>query len=68
MLSMRFGNLYLHTQVDISRRVRHPHIVALYDVYDTSDKLYLVMEYIEGGELFDRIVDQVCIGGYTQAL
>lgn len=34
----------------------HPHIVRLVDVYETRRSLHLVMECLEGGELFDRLV------------
>jgi calcium/calmodulin-dependent protein kinase I len=27
--------------------------------FDTPDKLYLILDYVDGGELFDRIVDEV---------
>ncbi len=36
--------------------VQHPHIVRLEDVYETPTTMYIVMELLEGGELFDRIV------------
>jgi len=45
------------TEVEIMRRIDHPTIVKLYDVFETEDKVYLVMELLTGGELFDRIVD-----------
>ena len=31
--------------------------------FDTPEKLYLVLDYVEGGELFDRIVDE---GNFTE--
>jgi len=35
----------------------HPNIIKLYDVYDGEGAMcFLVMEYAEGGELFDRII------------
>jgi len=40
--------------------VDHPHIVKLYDVIDTNHKIYMVMELVEGGELFDKIVAKEC--------
>jgi len=46
----------LKTEVDILTRVDHRNIVKMYEVYDTPNKLYLVMELLTGGELFDRIV------------
>eukprot|EP00408_Alexandrium_pacificum_P037023 CAMPEP_0171271502 /NCGR_PEP_ID=MMETSP0790-20130122/61264_1 /TAXON_ID=2925 /ORGANISM="Alexandrium catenella, Strain OF101" /LENGTH=55 /DNA_ID=CAMNT_0011740385 /DNA_START=75 /DNA_END=239 /DNA_ORIENTATION=+ len=36
----------------------HPHITRLYDVYESKDSLALVMECMEGGELFDRVSEQ----------
>ena len=31
----------------------HPHIVSLYEIYQDEANIYLVTEYLEGGELFD---------------
>jgi serine/threonine-protein kinase len=36
-------------------RLQHPHILPLYDYGDENDVLYLVMAYIDGGSLSDRI-------------
>jgi serine/threonine protein kinase len=35
--------------------VRHPHIVQLYEVMATKLRIYFVMEYVRGGELFARV-------------
>jgi serine/threonine protein kinase len=37
------------------KRVNHPNIVKMYEFYRDLDKLHLVMEYVEGKELFDFI-------------
>lgn len=34
----------------------HQHIVKLYEVYDDADYFYLIMDLLQGGELFDEIV------------
>ncbi|CAI0476023.1 unnamed protein product [Linum tenue] len=37
------------------RRVRHPNIVHLFEVMATKAKIYFVMEYVRGGELFNKV-------------
>jgi len=53
----------LKMEVDILKQVSHPNIIALKELFDTKDKLYLVMELVTGGELFDKIVEK---GSYSE--
>mmetsp|Transcript_14305 Transcript_14305/g.21416 ORF Transcript_14305/g.21416 Transcript_14305/m.21416 type:complete len:408 (-) Transcript_14305:251-1474(-) len=46
----------LTQEVNIMKSLDHPNIVKLYDFFREKEKYYLVLEYLEGGELFDRIV------------
>ncbi|XP_075219844.1 calcium/calmodulin-dependent protein kinase I isoform X3 [Lycorma delicatula] len=41
----------------------HPNIVQLLETFEDKHKVYLVMELVTGGELFDRIVEK---GSYTE--
>jgi 5'-AMP-activated protein kinase catalytic alpha subunit len=43
-------------EIDSMKRFRHPHIVKLYEVIETQADVFMVMEYVDGGELFDFIV------------
>ena len=36
----------------------HPHIIRLYEIYESEYEFYLVLEYCAGGELFDHIVSK----------
>ncbi|KAK4744680.1 hypothetical protein SAY87_010992 [Trapa incisa] len=51
------GGLIAHIKREISilRRVRHPNIVQLFEVMATKSKIYFVMEYVRGGELFNKV-------------
>lgn len=49
----------LQDEINIMRRCRHPNIVRLYEDYDTATEIYLTMEMVEGGDLFDAISSSV---------
>ena len=42
-------------EVSVMKLVRHPHIVELKEVMATKGKIFLVMEYVNGGELFAKV-------------
>ncbi|XP_038611045.1 serine/threonine-protein kinase DCLK2 isoform X2 [Tachyglossus aculeatus] len=45
----------IENEVSILRQVKHPNIIMLIEEMDTSTELYLVMELVKGGDLFDAI-------------
>ena len=47
-----------HTEIEALRNLHHPNIIQLLDVYITDEKIFIVMELMEGGELFDYVVDK----------
>lgn len=48
----------IRREINILKLFRHPHIIRLYEVIETRSDIFLVMEYVEGGELFDYIVSK----------
>lgn len=43
-------------EISIMKLVRHPYVVRLHEVLATRTKIYIILEFITGGELFDKIV------------
>ncbi|KAK4771272.1 hypothetical protein SAY87_031804 [Trapa incisa] len=42
-------------EISVMRLIRHPNVVELYEVMATRTKIYFVMEYVKGGELFNKV-------------
>ncbi len=45
----------IRREIQILKLFRHPHIIKLYEVISTPTDIFMVMEYVSGGELFDYI-------------
>ena len=45
-------------EINILKLCRHPHIIRLYEVIDTPSDIFVIMEYVPEGELFDYIVSR----------
>lgn len=37
--------------------LNHPHVVRLLEVLASKKNVYIILEYVDGGEIFDRIVE-----------
>jgi calcium/calmodulin-dependent protein kinase I len=53
----------LAREIDIMKKVDHPNILKLKEVYETDEIIALVMELVTGGELFYKIVEK---GNYSE--
>ncbi|XP_053932452.1 calcium/calmodulin-dependent protein kinase type 1 isoform X2 [Cuculus canorus] len=53
----------IENEIAVLHKIKHPNIVALDDIYESGTHLYLIMQLVSGGELFDRIVEK---GFYTE--
>ncbi len=47
----------IEDEVQIMKHVNHPNCIAFHDMFESKEKIYIVMELLTGGELFDRIID-----------
>ncbi|XP_075218884.1 BRSK family serine/threonine-protein kinase sugar-free frosting isoform X2 [Lycorma delicatula] len=48
--------LKVEREIAIMKLIDHPHVLGLSDVYENKKYLYLVLEHVSGGELFDYLV------------
>ncbi|KAL0277811.1 UNVERIFIED_CONTAM: hypothetical protein PYX00_004965 [Menopon gallinae] len=46
----------LNQEISTMETVYHPNLIRLYEVVETYSKLYLVMEFASGGELYNKVV------------
>lgn len=54
---------FLQNEIKIHLSLRHPHIITLYKHFTDKKHHYFELEFMDGGELFDRIVKQ---DGFTE--
>lgn len=48
----------LRDEVQILKELDHPNVISCRDFFEEKDKFYVVLELVEGGELFDKIVEK----------
>mmetsp|Transcript_25481 Transcript_25481/g.64196 ORF Transcript_25481/g.64196 Transcript_25481/m.64196 type:complete len:365 (+) Transcript_25481:672-1766(+) len=60
-LKMETMNMHekVRREITILQLLHHPHVIRLYELLDTPSDLFMVMEYVPGGELFDHIVHKL---------
>ena len=51
-------------EIEILRKISHPNITNIFEIFADSKKYYVIMEFLEGGELFEAITS---IGSFTEA-
>ncbi len=45
-------------EISIMKSVEHPNVVAIREVFATSTKIFIVLELVDGGELFEYLLDK----------
>jgi len=61
-------------EISTMKLIKHPNVVRIYEVMGSKTKIYIVLEYATGGELFDIIVSDIhvrsgsCCFCYTHCL
>lgn len=55
--------LFMLSEIQILRELEHSNVILLYEVYEEQETINLVMEYAEGGDLFNKIITK---GKYSE--
>ena len=46
------------TEIEIMEKIDHPNVVKLFDLKEDDEYLYMVLEYMAGGSLRDRLLEE----------
>ena len=50
-------------EIEILKKISHPNITNIFEIFEDNKKYYIIMEFLEGGELFDAITS---IGSFSE--
>uniref|UniRef100_A0A2P2L8D9 non-specific serine/threonine protein kinase n=1 Tax=Rhizophora mucronata TaxID=61149 RepID=A0A2P2L8D9_RHIMU len=45
----------LKREISTMKLIKHPNVIKIYEVMASKTKIYIVLEFVDGGELFDKI-------------
>lgn len=45
-------------EIEVLSELDHPNIIRIFEYYESKNSLYLITEYLDGGELFDIISER----------
>jgi len=48
----------MRAEIEISMQLKHEHLIKVADVFETKSHVYVIMECMEGGELFDYVIEK----------
>lgn len=43
-------------EIDVLKMCQHPNIIRMLDIYENPDYIYMVLEYMEGGDLYNFLL------------
>jgi len=53
----------LKREIEIMKKIQHPNVLSMIDIFEDKDHTFLVLDLVTGGELFQKIIDR---GHYTE--
>lgn len=61
MIEAPSGREVFEAELSVLRRVNHPNVIKLIEVFESNNKVYMVMELATGGNLLDRLEMRGCL-------
>ena len=49
---------FIKREIKIMKSIHHPNIVKMLNFYNTENFYFIILEFMQGGELFERIVEK----------
>jgi 5'-AMP-activated protein kinase catalytic alpha subunit len=56
-------SVQIKREISLLRMIKHKYVIQILDVFATATNIFIVLELVEGGELFDKIVEE---GKFTE--
>nr|XP_033774930.1 NUAK family SNF1-like kinase 2 [Geotrypetes seraphini] len=50
--------VHIRREIEVMSSLSHPHIISIYEVFENSSKIVIVMEYASRGDLYDYISER----------
>lgn len=57
ILLSKFEEDEIIKEINILKLLDHPNIIKVYEYFNTKENLYIILEYCNGGELFDKLIE-----------
>jgi serine/threonine protein kinase len=54
---------FLRNEISIMKMLDHPNVIKLYEIFEEENRLHLVLEMCEGGDLFDFLMKTTVVNG-----
>lgn len=67
ILLSKFEEEEIIREIDILKLLDHPNIIKVYEYFNTKENLYIVLEFCNGGELFDKLLEVTAFSEETVA-
>jgi calcium-dependent protein kinase len=45
----------MHVEIEVLKKLDHPNILKIFEIYENDENFYIVSELCQGGELYDLI-------------